>query len=179
MASPIQMFSVATIALGKNHLNSPSHNLFFFLKVILTINCVQSAPTHHNVHGVVEYPINLPDKDLSDTNDQVDLLKRNLQMEGILIGKREYPSQGIMLGKREYPTEGILLGRREYPTEGVLLGRREYPTEGIMLGRREYPTEGILLGRRGYPTEGIMLGKRKFHGSPSKLSMLAHSQSTA
>ena len=62
----------------------------------------------------------------SNGEDQIDVSKRDIPVEGILIGKREYPMEGILIGKREYPMEGILLGRRDYPTKGIMLGKRHF-----------------------------------------------------
>ena len=130
MASTIQLVSLFTIFLGKKNRFS-SRFVFeirccYFSSVVFTQNFIEGAPIEKNF----------------------DETKRNLQMEGILIGKRQFPTDGILLGRRNYPMEGIMLGRREFPTDGIMIGKRNYPIEGIMLGKRNYPTEGVLLGRR-------------------------------
>ncbi len=84
---------------------------------------VNGVPVNSGVFEEMNSPI---DEQYKPVDDESQLSKRKLPLEGILIGRRAFPHEGILLGKRQYPTEGILLGKRNYPTEGILLGKRNF-----------------------------------------------------
>jgi hypothetical protein len=111
--------------------------------VILAVHLTSGIPVNFDGSDEMNMPFD------EQNNDESQLFKRKLPMEGILIGRRAlFPHEGILIGRRNIPNGGIILGKREYPTEGILLGKRDYSVKGILLGKREYPTEGILLGKR-------------------------------